>query len=99
MDGMADFSRLGVHAEMWIGWCKFQCFLSAFGAVWRDGDGGLVGFSVARCRFGMSMHCGGSAKYAGFARTSKGGIAMGRHGKCGENESRMEQLSGFERSV
>ena len=35
--------------------------------------------------------CGASAKYVGFAWTSKG-IAMGGHGKCGENESRMKQL-------
>ena len=56
--GMEDFSRLDVHAEMWIGWCKFQIFLGAFGALWRDGEGGLVGFSVVRCRFGMSMIVG-----------------------------------------
>ena len=45
--GMVDFSRLDVHAEMWIGWCKFHFFLGAFGAVWRDGDGGLVGCEMS----------------------------------------------------
>ena len=47
-------------------------FFAACGALCRDGDGGLAGFSVARCRFGMSMHCGGSTNNAGFAKELNG---------------------------
>ena len=53
--GMEDFSRLDVHAEMWIGWCNFPIFLAPL--AWCGGME-TEDWLVERCRFGMSMQCG-----------------------------------------
>ena len=71
------------------GWMGMSFVLGAFGAVWMNGDGG----------FSKCCGCWGNAKKTIVLEGNLSGLEWEGTGNRCENESRIEQLSGFERSV